>query len=145
MLSTIAKTSLTMPRERVISGDSHGEEENVFNYSLRPQRFAQYIGQPTLIRRLKIAVDAATGRKEPVEHVLLHGPPGLGKTTLAHVIANEGNGEQRAPTRYHRRRPQPASRDHLPLPAMPPPCPTHLPNCVSPHGNRQYDQHDHLL
>jgi Holliday junction DNA helicase RuvB len=89
MLSTFATTSLTMPRERVISGDSHGEEENVFNYSLRPQRFAQYIGQPTLIRRLKIAVEAATGRKEPVEHVLLHGPPGLGKTTLAHVIANE--------------------------------------------------------
>src|SRR5258706_9727379 len=89
MISTFATTSHIMPRERVISGDSHGEEENVFNYSLRPQRFAQYIGQSQLIRRLKIAVDAATGRKEPVEHVLLHGPPGLGKTTLAHVIANE--------------------------------------------------------
>ena len=90
MLMPLAKTALTpMPRERVITGESHGEEENRFNYSLRPQRFVNYIGQPTLIRRLKIAVDAATGRKEPVEHVLLHGPPGLGKTTLAHVIANE--------------------------------------------------------
>ena len=78
-----------MPRERLISGQSQGEEENRFNYSLRPQRFAQYIGQPTLIRRLKIAVEASVGRGEPVEHVLLHGPPGLGKTTLAHVIANE--------------------------------------------------------
>src|SRR3954463_16563904 len=89
MIAPAATTSRSMPRERVISGESHGEEESRFNYSLRPQRFDQYIGQPTLIRRLKIAVDAAMGRKEPVEHCLLHGPPGLGKTTLAHVIANE--------------------------------------------------------
>jgi Holliday junction DNA helicase RuvB len=78
-----------MARERILTGESHGEEENRFNYALRPQRFEQYIGQGTLIRKLRIAVEAAKGRKEPVEHVLLHGPPGLGKTTLAHVIANE--------------------------------------------------------
>ena len=65
-----------MPRERVISGESQpGEEETHFNYSLRPQRFAQYIGQEQLIRRLKIAVDAAMGRKEPVEHCLLTARP----------------------------------------------------------------------
>lgn len=78
-----------MPRERIVTGQSMGEEENRFNYALRPQHFEQYIGQQQLIRKLQIAVRAAQGRKEPVEHVLLHGPPGLGKTTLAHVIANE--------------------------------------------------------
>src|SRR5258708_815748 len=65
-----------------------GEELSV-GLSLRPERFPQYIGQETLIRKLQIAVQAARGRGEPVEHALLHGPPGLGKTTLAHVIANE--------------------------------------------------------
>lgn len=78
-----------MPRERIVTGQSEGEEENRLNYALRPQNFEQYIGQELLIRKLRIAVEAARGRKEPVEHVLLHGPPGLGKTTLAHVIANE--------------------------------------------------------
>jgi Holliday junction DNA helicase RuvB len=78
-----------MPRERIVTAESQGDDENRFNYALRPQNFAQYIGQETLIRKLRIAVTAAKGRKEPVEHVLLHGPPGLGKTTLAHVIANE--------------------------------------------------------
>ena len=88
MLVSIAKT-VTMPRERIVSGEAQGEEENHFNYALRPQRFDQYVGQATLIRKLSIAVRAAQGRKEPVEHTLLHGPPGLGKTTLAHLIANE--------------------------------------------------------
>ena len=78
-----------MPRERIISNSAGGVEEERFNFALRPQRFDQYIGQPTLIRKLRIAVDAAKQRKEPVEHMLLHGPPGLGKTTLAHVVANE--------------------------------------------------------
>ena len=88
MLMSIAKT-VVMPRERIVSAEPQGEEEGKLNYALRPQTFAQYVGQESLIEKLKIAVDAARRRKEPVEHTLLHGPPGLGKTTLAHVIANE--------------------------------------------------------
>ena len=78
-----------MARERIISGEAQGVEEAPANYALRPERFAEYIGQPALLHKLGIAVKAAKGRNEPVEHILLHGPPGLGKTTLAHVIANE--------------------------------------------------------
>ena len=78
-----------MPRDRIVGPGSEGPEEEKVNYALRPQRFSQYVGQDSLIRKLKIAVDAARGRKEPVDHILLHGPPGLGKTTLAHIVSSE--------------------------------------------------------
>jgi len=78
-----------MARERTIDAKSQGEEETRFSYALRPERFESYVGQESVLHKLSIAVEAAKGRGEPVEHILLHGPPGLGKTTLAHVIANE--------------------------------------------------------
>jgi len=57
--------------------------------SLRPERLSDYIGQPEVVETLSIALEAARKRGEPVDHVLFHGPPGLGKTTLAHIIAIE--------------------------------------------------------
>jgi len=76
-------------RERIISAESMGPEEEEFNWSLRPQRLAEIVGQREVVERLSISLEAAKGRGEPLEHVLFHGPPGLGKTTFAHVIANE--------------------------------------------------------
>jgi Holliday junction DNA helicase RuvB len=67
------------------------EDDKVLEDTLRPRDFASYIGQARLKQNLKLAIDAATKRNEPLDHVLLYGPPGLGKTTMANVIANEMN------------------------------------------------------
>ncbi|MFA6132085.1 MAG: Holliday junction branch migration DNA helicase RuvB [Patescibacteria group bacterium] len=71
------------------------EPERVFEIGLRPQTLGDFVGQETLKDNLKILLEAAKGRSEPIEHVLLYGNPGLGKTTLAHIIAKEMNAQIR--------------------------------------------------
>jgi holliday junction DNA helicase RuvB len=74
--------------ERIISGTASQEEEAV-ERAIRPRRLAEYIGQAPVKTQLEIFISAARGREEALDHVLIFGPPGLGKTTLAHIIAAE--------------------------------------------------------
>ena len=80
-----------MAIERITDANAHEDdvEEQRIEVTLRPKSFDEYIGQDRLKNNLKLAIKAAKKRGEPIDHVLLYGPPGLGKTTMAAVIANE--------------------------------------------------------
>ena len=78
-----------MARQRVISQEPSGPEEEQFNESLRPKTLGDCVGQEKVIEQLRIALEAAQHRNEPMDHILFAGPPGLGKTTFAYVVAQE--------------------------------------------------------
>jgi holliday junction DNA helicase RuvB len=77
-----------MTRERVVAPEATADETE-FNWSLRPKSLDEYIGQINTVERLRIAIEAARARGESLDHLLFHGPPGLGKTTLSYIIAEE--------------------------------------------------------
>src|SRR4030042_681222 len=77
-----------MDEERVINSWQENEEEQIINLSLRPQHLGEFIGQGNITAALQISLAAAKQRSEPLEHMLLAGPPGLGKTSLAYCVAH---------------------------------------------------------
>ena len=81
--------SYSSEKKGIVTSNLTSEEQSNDIVSLRPSSFSEYIGQTSTVETLKIAIQAAKMRNESLEHILFHGPPGLGKTTVSHIIANE--------------------------------------------------------
>ena len=84
--------SYSSDKQGIVSAESMQDDQQPEILSLRPEYLSDYVGQAEVVETLRIAIEASMQRREPIDHVLLHGPPGLGKTTLAHIIANEMGG-----------------------------------------------------